>query len=217
MNASGRVLIVDDNELNREILARRLERFGYTFGMAQDGAEALEKMREQDGNAYDLVLLDIMMPVMTGYEVLEAAKSEAALKQIPIVVISAVNELESVVRCIELGAEDYLFKPFNTVLLRARLAACIERKRMRAAVSAVEQPIELTRKTIAELQEHLSDLLTISDGSLSDEQVRLLEVIGRCIRVLVTQAQLTAKSVALPDEYHNTSSDDPSGSDLLTK
>lgn len=124
----GHILIVDDNEMNREVLSRRLERQGYTFGLAEDGLQALEMMRTM---AFDLVLLDIMMPRMNGYQVLEAMNADAALRDLPVIVVSAISELDSIVRCVELGAEDYLFKPFNPILLKARLNACLEKKKLR--------------------------------------------------------------------------------------
>ena len=123
-----RILVVDDNEMNRDMLSRRLEKQGHAVDIAVDGRHALEKMRSA---AYDLVLLDIMMPEMDGYEVLETLKSDPALQHVPVVMISAVGETESVVKCIELGAEDYLPKPFNPVVLRARVDASLEKKRLR--------------------------------------------------------------------------------------
>ncbi|WP_413166367.1 adenylate/guanylate cyclase domain-containing protein [Capilliphycus salinus ALCB114379] len=122
------VLVVDDNEVNRDLLARRIKREGYRVLLASNGFEALEIIRSQ---SLDLVLLDIMMPQMNGYQVLEALKADQSLRYIPVIMISAVNDIESVVRCIELGAEDYLSKPFNPVLLRARINACLEKKRLR--------------------------------------------------------------------------------------
>ena len=124
--ASGFVLVVDDIEANRDVLTRRLERQGYTTATAENGREALERLRADN---FDLVLLDIMMPEMDGYEVLQRLKADEALRHIPVIMISALNELDSVVRCIELGAEDYLPKPFNPTLLKARIGACLEKKR----------------------------------------------------------------------------------------
>ncbi|MGF1493461.1 MAG: adenylate/guanylate cyclase domain-containing protein [Microcoleaceae cyanobacterium] len=123
---SGYVLIVDDNELNRDLLARRVKREGYQVRLAVDGFEALKMMQADEP---DLVLLDIMMPQINGYEVLENMKQDTRLRQIPVVMISAVNDIESVIRCIELGADDYLPKPFNPILLKARINACLEKKR----------------------------------------------------------------------------------------
>lgn len=122
------VLVVDDNEVNRDLLSRRLKRQGHTVSMAVDGFEALEMMQSQ---SFDLVLLDIMMPQMNGYQVLETLKQDEQLRHIPVIMISAVDDIDSIVRCIELGAEDYLSKPFNPVLLKARINACLEKKRLR--------------------------------------------------------------------------------------
>lgn len=125
-------LVVDDNEDNRYTLTRRLNREGYTnLTMATNGRDALDKLTAQ---AFDLVLLDIMMPDMNGYEVLEQVKASPALRDIPIIMISALDEVDSVIRCIELGAEDYLNKPFNPTLLRARVGASLEKKRLRDEV-----------------------------------------------------------------------------------
>ena len=124
----GRVLVVDDNEVNRDLLARRVRRQGHTVAIAEDGVEALELLEKQP---FDLVLLDIMMPRMNGYQVLEHLKNDPNLRHIPVIVISAVDDINSVVECIELGAEDYLPKPFNAVLLTARISNCLEKKRLR--------------------------------------------------------------------------------------
>jgi CheY-like chemotaxis protein len=123
------LLVADDNEDNRYTLVQRLRRLGYTnVTTAVDGHEALRHLGEC---AFDLVLLDVMMPEMNGYEVLERIRADERLRHIPVIMISALDQLESVVRCIELGAEDYLPKPFNPVLLRARIGACLEKKRLR--------------------------------------------------------------------------------------
>lgn len=122
------VLVVDDNEMNRDMLSRRLERQGYRSIMAEDGMQALEMLPL---HPIDLVLLDIMMPRMNGYDVLEKAKNDPALRHIPIIMISAVDDLDSVVKCVEMGADDYLFKPFNPILLKARISASLEKKRLR--------------------------------------------------------------------------------------
>ena len=123
----GAILVVDDDEGNREILARRLRRQGYRVEVAAGGRRALEALGT---TAVDLVLLDVMMPDMDGYAVLQRLKADARLRDIPVLMISALDEIASVVRCIELGAEDYLSKPFDPVLLRARIGACLEKKRL---------------------------------------------------------------------------------------
>src|SRR5215469_5570501 len=122
------LLIVDDNSMNRIMLSRYISKLGYQAALAENGRQALEKLQ---GEPFDLVLLDVQMPEMDGYQVLEQLKVNPRLRDIPVIMISAVEELESVVKCIELGAQDYLPKPFNPVLLRARLTACLERKRLR--------------------------------------------------------------------------------------
>jgi sigma-B regulation protein RsbU (phosphoserine phosphatase) len=128
------ILVIDDNEDNCFTLSMRLEACGYeNIVTAENGREALEKMR---GGPIDLVLLDIMMPEMNGYEALEHLKSHRQLRDLPVIVISALDERDSVIKCIELGAEDYLAKPFNPTLLRARVGASLEKKRLRDEVRA---------------------------------------------------------------------------------
>lgn len=126
--AGATVLVVDDNEPNRDALARTLVRLGYATLRAEDGERALEMLGTE---RVDLILLDVMMPGLNGYEVLERCKRDSRLREIPVLMISALDEIESVVRCITLGAEDYLPKPFDPVLLRARVGACLEKKRLR--------------------------------------------------------------------------------------
>jgi CheY-like chemotaxis protein len=126
--AQGVVLMVDDVEANRDVLSRQLRRQGYAVIVAASGQAALDHLRTSD---VDLVLLDIMMPEMDGYEVLQRLKADPALRHIPVIMISALSELDSVVRCLELGAEDYLPKPFNPTLLKARLGASLDKKRAR--------------------------------------------------------------------------------------
>lgn len=127
-NGGGTLLVVDDNELNRDILARRLERLGYTAQQAADGRQALELLRARP---FDLVLLDMMMPELDGYGVLAAMQADPQLTAIPVIVLSALDTLEHVVRAVELGADDYLPKPFDPVLLKTRIAACLQKKRLR--------------------------------------------------------------------------------------
>jgi adenylate cyclase len=144
----GRILVVDDNEINRDVLSRRLVRQGYTPLTAQNGREAIEMLRTE---AVDLVLLDILMPEMNGYEALEQLKADPVLRHIPVIMISALDEIESVVRCIEIGAEDYLPKPFNPVVLRARIGASLEKKRLRDREVLYLRQIEEEKKRSDEL------------------------------------------------------------------
>ena len=133
-DSDAALLVVDDIEDNRFALSRRLARQGYlNVTTAADGREALELLHSKP---FDLVLLDIMMPNVNGYEVLAQMKASEGLRHIPVIMISAVDEIDSVIRCIEVGAEDYLPKPFNPTLLRARVSACLERKRLHDQVTA---------------------------------------------------------------------------------
>ena len=124
----GRLLVVDDNKVNRILLARGLEGQGHRVETAENGKQALEKLRSE---SFDLVLLDIEMPEMNGYQVLETCLRDSDLREIPIIMTSSLDEIESVVKCVELGAEDYLNKPVNPILLRARVNASLEKKRLR--------------------------------------------------------------------------------------
>jgi class 3 adenylate cyclase len=143
----GELLVVDDNRVNRLLVARTLEQFGHRVAFAENGRLALETLRN---HPVDLVLLDIEMPEMDGYQTLEALQADPKLRDIPIVMMSSLDEVDSVARCIEMGAEDYLFKPVNAVLLRARVAASLEKKRLR------DQQRELFRKfATAEVAEEL--------------------------------------------------------------
>lgn len=122
------LLVVEDDQFNRSLLVRHLEKEGFTnVETVENGAQALEAARRQD---FALILLDIEMPEMDGYEVLEKLKADMRLRDIPVIMISAVEEMDSIVKCIELGAEDYLPKPFNPTLLRARINASLDKKRL---------------------------------------------------------------------------------------
>jgi sigma-B regulation protein RsbU (phosphoserine phosphatase) len=135
------VLVVDDVAENRDLLVRRLKRLGIgDVEEAENGVAALAALARRN---FDLVLLDIMMPEMNGYQVLEHLKQNGRMHDLPIIVISALNEIDPVVRCIELGAEDFVFKPFNPTLLRARVMATLEKKALRDATRE-----ELRRKQV---------------------------------------------------------------------
>jgi adenylate cyclase len=133
----GRVLVVDDNKVSRLLLARGLEQQGHRVTFAENGRLALDLLHRQP---FDLVLLDVMMPEVDGEQVLAQLTEAPDLRDIPVIMISASDEMDSVVRCIELGAEDFLSKPLNAVLLRARVSASLEKKRLR------DQSRELIRK-----------------------------------------------------------------------
>jgi pimeloyl-ACP methyl ester carboxylesterase/DNA-binding response OmpR family regulator len=148
---SGRLLLVDDNSMNRDMLSRRLERLGYQVREADDGQPALDLLRAEP---FDLVLLDIMMPEMDGYAVLRAMQADATLRRVPVIVLSALDDMASVVRAIELGADDYLPKPCDPVLLKARIGACMYRRHLR------EMEIEYLRRIESE-KRRADDLLHV--------------------------------------------------------
>jgi signal transduction histidine kinase len=148
--------VVDDNRLNRVRLQHDLNGQGFEVQQAEHGQQALELLRE---GAYDVVLLDILMPVMDGYQTLAEIKRDPALRDVPVIVISALDEIDSVVRCIEMGAEDYLTKPFNPTLLRARLGASLKEKRLRDLQRAY-----LQQEVVLRQQEKLATLGKLSAG-----------------------------------------------------
>ena len=127
----GHILVVDDNPINRLLLTRALEEQGYLVATAEDGQQALGLLRERRTPTFDVVLLDILMPRLDGYQTLAQIKQDRAVRHIPVIMISALDEMESVIRCIEMGATDYLPKPFNAALLQARLGASLSTKRLR--------------------------------------------------------------------------------------
>jgi two-component system, cell cycle response regulator len=128
MRSAGHLLVVDDERFNRLVLSRALIQQGYTVETAENGFQALSVLRCK---AFDVVLLDVLMPELDGIETLERIKAEPGLSHIPVIVISALDDLDSVVRCIELGAVDYLPKPFKAALLSARISASLAGKRLR--------------------------------------------------------------------------------------
>jgi adenylate cyclase len=124
----ARLLVVDDNKVNRLLLGRNLELLGHHVAMAENGRVALEMLRREP---FDLLLLDIEMPEMNGFQVLEQIRGDLQLRDVPVIVTSSLEGVDNVVRCIELGAEDYLNKPVNPGLLKARIGASLEKKRLR--------------------------------------------------------------------------------------
>ncbi|MCW5668420.1 MAG: SpoIIE family protein phosphatase [Hydrogenophaga sp.] len=133
-----RILVVDDLALNRDLLARRIQRLGHEAGIAVNGRDALDQLGQQE---WDLVLLDITMPEMDGYETLSRIRASPKSAQLPVVMVSAIDETESVVRCLELGADDYLPKPFNPVVLQARIESSLAKKRLQDHKSQLLQAL----------------------------------------------------------------------------
>lgn len=162
----GKVLAVDDNRENLDVLARRLARHGLDVETAESGLVALATIRSQ---AFDLVLLDVMMPGVDGYTVLRELKSDPETRDIPVIMISALDELDSVTRCIEAGAEDYLPKPFDPTLLEARIGACLEKKALRDAEHGHLRKIEETQnrldKELAEAAAYVRSTLPVPTES----------------------------------------------------
>ena len=136
-DTGARLLVADDNKVNRLLLSRSLEQLGHRVAMAENGRIALEMLRRE---SFDLLLLDMEMPEMTGFEVLEHLVADLQLRDLPVIVTSSLEGVTHVARCIELGADDYLPKPVNAVLLRARVGSSLEKKRLR------DQQKELVRR-----------------------------------------------------------------------
>jgi two-component system, NtrC family, sensor kinase len=164
---SARLLVVDDSASNRNLLVRRLQRQGYAVEEARNGSEALDRVATEN---FDLVLLDIMMPVMDGFEVLERMKQSRRMRTVPVVMISALDEINNVVRAIEMGAEDYLLKPFDPVLLRARIGALLEKKRLRDELTVQEKMASLGALTAGIAHEIKNPLnFVLNFAQLSEE------------------------------------------------
>ena len=136
--SAARLLVCDDNKVNRLLLARSLELQGHHVASAENGRVAIEMLGAAlASQAFDLLLLDMEMPEMNGFEVLEQLQRDRALRELPVIVTSSLEGIVNVVRCIELGAEDYLSKPVNPVLLKARIGASLEKKRLRDQQAAL--------------------------------------------------------------------------------
>ncbi len=170
MVENAKILIVDDVFVNRDILQDIILTLGHTPLLAEDGVSALEKIRKE---LPDIVLLDIRMPEMDGYEVLRQIKDEFSLQRhIPIIMITAIDEIESMVQCIEMGAEDYLVKPFNRSLLKARIDACLNRK-------SFHDLEEKYRRQTEKINLNLEERLREKEQALAEanEKLRLISIV----------------------------------------
>jgi signal transduction histidine kinase len=200
--AQGRILVVDDEELNRILLSANLQQSGYSVDTAEDGQQALDLLRTQP---FDAVLLDLIMPRMDGYQVLAEMKRDAALRRTPVIVISSTDEMESIVRCIEMGATDYLTKPFDPVLLYARIRgslASLHEERMallREQFAQVTAAQEEERQRLArELHDGLVPFLASMHIQLHTAGKRLAQEehpLADDIRQLAEQAQATSREI----------------------
>jgi signal transduction histidine kinase len=174
----GTILVVDDTELNRLMLSNWLRDQGHRVVTARSGREALSQLRE---SPVDLILLDILMPEMDGYQVLEHLKGDAQLHQLPVIVVSAVDDLDSIVKCIELGAEDYLYKPFNVTLLKARIKASLEKRTLRQQEESYRQQLMATQR--------LASLGTLAAGVAHELSSPLQVITGVSETLLLRMAQ----------------------------
>jgi class 3 adenylate cyclase len=189
--APGRILVVDDNRVNRLLLGRGLEEQGHSVAFAEQGREALDLL---GGGQFDLMLLDVLMPEVDGYQVLAEIRDDPHLRDVPVVMTTSLDELDSVVRCIEMGAEDYLTKPVNAVLLKARVQSSLEKKRLR------DQQRDLISKFAT--REVAEDLLT-SGFSLGGKFVEAAAMFCD-IRSFTTiaESQGPAETIELLNDYY---------------
>ncbi len=178
-----RILVVDDDAVNRMLLARTLGDQGHAVTTAEDGRQALELLQADARGRFDVVLLDLVMPEVDGHGVLAHIKSDDALRHIPVIMISAVDDLESVVRCIEAGATDYLPKPFNGALLEARINASLAEKRVRDLEREYLQQVARVTAAAAAVEEGRFDLDEL------DEPARRSDALGRLARVFQRMAR----------------------------
>jgi adenylate cyclase len=168
----GRILVVDDTPFNRQLLARLLKGLGHQPVEAEDGRQALARLRDPEEPPIDVILLDIVMPEMDGYEVLAALRDDPALRHIPVIVITGVDELDSVVRCLEMGAADYLPKTVDPAILKARIASSLARKRLHDA-----------EREAIDRQGATNEVLAIMSRSAFDLQVVLDAVVRAAVRL----------------------------------
>ena len=188
----GRLLVIDDNKVIRLLLARGLEQQGHSVATAENGRRGLEMLRAEP---FDLVLLDIQMPEMDGYQVLECVTSDRALRDIPVIITSSLDEMDGVARCVSMGAEDYLTKPLNPILLRARINASLEKKRLR------DQQKELIRKFASS---DVAEDLLMKGFSLGGQTIQAT-VLFSDIRsfTTITESQPASDTIELLNNYYS--------------
>ena len=200
MADAARLLVADDNKVNRLLLQRSLQLQGHHVSLAENGRVALEMLARE---SFDLLLLDIAMPEMDGFQVLEQLARDLRLRDLPVIVTSAVEGMDNVVRCIECGAEDYLPKPVNPVLLKARIGASLEKKRLR------DQQKELVRRFATR---EVAEDLDASGFALGGRRVQAT-VMFSDIRGFTTMAEAMApeETIDLLNTYYTLMFDPISG------
>lgn len=189
----GRILVADDDPGNRDLLVRRLQQQGFAVEAVASGPEALARLRREP---FDLLLLDVLMPRVDGGQVLAEIKADPALRDLPVIMLSALDEMDSVVRCILAGAEDYLAKPMNTVLLRARIGACLEKSRLRRKEAAYLAALE------SEQQKSESLLLNILPAAIAERlkggETTIVDSLPEATVLFADLVDFTALAAQLP-------------------
>lgn len=180
MTSTGNILVVDDDALNRVVLSTNLQEQGYSVACAENGRVALEMLGTQ---SFDVVLLDLVMPEVDGFQVLEQMKRDTVQREIPVIVISALDEMESIVRCIEMGATDYLPKPFDAALLRARLNASLASKRLRDIELEYLQQVNLVIQAAVSVESGTFECTSLNSVAARGD------TLGKLARVFQTMAQ----------------------------
>ncbi|NTW97285.1 MAG: hybrid sensor histidine kinase/response regulator, partial [Oscillochloris sp.] len=188
----GAILVVDDNQINRMLLRIQLEREGHQVETAEHGLAALELLRARP---FDIVLLDLLMPEMDGFQVLSVLQADSDLRRIPVIVISALDEMESVVRCIEMGATDHLARPFDPVLLRARINASLAAKRLSDQEAEYLQQVRRITNAAGEMEAGHFDPASLASV------VEREDALGQLARVFTTMAhEIDARERQLKQE-----------------
>ncbi len=189
---SASILVVDDDRINRLILSCDLEREGHHVTSVEDGSRALEALRAE---RFDLVLLDVLMPELDGYETLARIERDEKLRHVPVIMVSALEDIESVVRCLELGAADYLPKPFDPMLLRARINGCLTKKRLH----------DLELEYMEQVTYVVDAATAVESGTFDPESLDAVaardDALGQLARVFRRMArEVTAREQALKQE-----------------
>lgn len=198
---AANIMVVDDLEANRDMLSRRLQHLGHFVTCVESGKAALQLLQDAP---FDLVMLDLMMPEMDGYQVLQAIKAQPQFMHLPVIMVSANDEMENVVKCIEIGAEDYLPKPFNPILMRARVEASLQKKNMHDHEANYQRELEArVRAQVREISSaQLAAIFAMSKlaESRDNETGAHLERMREYCKVLATRMAQLEKYQRVIDE-----------------